>query len=82
MMTTIAGRVYCRGKGCPVWEDWEEEQVTLHAKNKGIQDGWSAEPRENKIPDHEDDKLMWIYRINYKGEGECGLKTKHLECGS
>ncbi len=71
----IMSNCLCLGSACMMWETWEEtERKNLPNDELPEGDGWK---KVNTGPA----TSSWI-RFIPTGSGDCGLKTKDLECGA
>lgn len=74
--TAMTKAVMCVGSECAMWEDWEHQQGRIVHGGADIPEGWVLD----EDADLGVSTSKRITRQTRVGEGDCGLKTKELEC--
>lgn len=71
---------YCSASNCAMWESWEFTQAKIFRDDAEKSDDWvedkAYEPRNDLVQSRRYTRQQRV------GEGDCGLKTKELECSN
>ena len=79
-ITEMFNSAKCSAAECAMWEAWEYTQAILIGEDDELPEGWTVD-EEYKVKEGSTTKRKRITRQQMVGEGDCGLKTKELECG-